>query len=363
MTTGVLRIGEVARRTGLSVRTLRHYDELGLLVPGDRTDGAHRLYTPDDVRRLLAIVHLKSLGLSLTEVAAALDDPAFDAAAALADHVAVVEEQLRTLGDLLTRLRGLEGAAEAGWEEVLAVIALTERLRHPEPAVRVRAALDGAAAAPLAVLVEQLAGEPDDGVSTTLTWAVAQHGAAAVGPVSARLADPDPAVRVKMAHALAKVADPRAVTPLVAALEDVDPRVVSVAVFALGRIADPASLPPLVARLGGGDADTLTDAVARFGAAAVPPLAEVLGSAGAAARRHAAEVLGSLRVAEAAPPLVGALDDDDGAVRLAVVLALGRLPGDVAEAAIRSAVTADDPAVQAVANRLSAPRGRAARSR
>lgn len=57
-----LRIGEVARRTGLTTRTLRHYDELGLLVPSGRTEGDYRMYTLDDVQRLLAIQHLKSLG-------------------------------------------------------------------------------------------------------------------------------------------------------------------------------------------------------------------------------------------------------------------------------------------------------------
>lgn len=100
-----LRIGEVARRSGLTLRTLRHYDDLGLLVPSGRTGGDYRLYAPDDLRRLLDIQHLKSLGLSLDEVAAALDDPAFDASAALERHIAVVEERLAAERELLARLR------------------------------------------------------------------------------------------------------------------------------------------------------------------------------------------------------------------------------------------------------------------
>ena len=83
-----LRIGEVARRTGLTQRTLRHYDQLGLLVPGGRSDGDYRLYSRADLERLLEIQHLKSLGLSLAEVAEALDDPGADAATLLARHVA-----------------------------------------------------------------------------------------------------------------------------------------------------------------------------------------------------------------------------------------------------------------------------------
>ena len=53
-----LRIGEVARRTGLSPRTLRHYDQLGLLVPSQRSTGDYRLYSREDLVRLLAIAHL-----------------------------------------------------------------------------------------------------------------------------------------------------------------------------------------------------------------------------------------------------------------------------------------------------------------
>lgn len=58
------KVGELARATGLSVRALRHYDELGLLVPSERTGGGHRLYGEDDVHRLYRIVALRSLGLS-----------------------------------------------------------------------------------------------------------------------------------------------------------------------------------------------------------------------------------------------------------------------------------------------------------
>ena len=78
-----LRIGEVARRTGLTHRTLRHYDDLGLLVPSGRSGGDYRLYAPEDLDRLLAIQHLKSLGMGLDEIGRALDDPGFDASQAL----------------------------------------------------------------------------------------------------------------------------------------------------------------------------------------------------------------------------------------------------------------------------------------
>ena len=363
MGTQARRIGEVARRTGLTVRTLRHYDDLGLVVPSGRSSGDHRLYTPADVRRLLVVLQLRALGLGLREVRAALDDPAFDAAAALADHIAAVEEQLAVQRALLTRLQSLQGAARLGWDEVLAVAALTERLRHPEPAVRVRAALDGATSTPLDVLLDQLSHEVDDAVVETVTWAVGRHGPDAVGPVCERATDPDPRVRRRMVAVLAKLADGRSVPTLVAALADTDPGTVSMAVLGLGRIADPATLPPLVALVGGDDQETVGDAVARFGAAAVPPLTRALRHGGPAVRRHAAETLGAVGDRAAAPVLVEALADDDRAVRLAAVLALGRLPAGAADDALTRAVAADDPLVSAVAARLTARRPPAGRSR
>jgi len=68
-----LRVGEVADRAGLTVRTLHHYDELGLVRPSGRTGGGHRLYSADDIERLYIVVGLRELGLSLDRIAAALD--------------------------------------------------------------------------------------------------------------------------------------------------------------------------------------------------------------------------------------------------------------------------------------------------
>ena len=67
------RIGELAAASGLSVRALRHYDELGLLTPSERTESGYRLYCAADVRRLYRIVALRGLGLGLDAIASALD--------------------------------------------------------------------------------------------------------------------------------------------------------------------------------------------------------------------------------------------------------------------------------------------------
>jgi MerR family copper efflux transcriptional regulator len=81
----VMHIGEVAARTELSLRTLRHWEEVGLLQPSGRTDGGFRLYTEADVEKVLVIRRMKPLGFSLDQMKAvmrdieALDDPATDA--------------------------------------------------------------------------------------------------------------------------------------------------------------------------------------------------------------------------------------------------------------------------------------------
>jgi DNA-binding transcriptional MerR regulator len=67
-------VGELARATGLTVRALHHYDEIGLVRPSERTHAGHRRYTDADVRRLYRVRALRSLGLSLEEVGAALGD-------------------------------------------------------------------------------------------------------------------------------------------------------------------------------------------------------------------------------------------------------------------------------------------------
>ena len=66
------RIGELAKQTGVTVRTLRHYDHVKLLSPSSRTSGGHRCYTNRDVVQLQSIITLRSCGLSLQEIAAVL---------------------------------------------------------------------------------------------------------------------------------------------------------------------------------------------------------------------------------------------------------------------------------------------------
>lgn len=64
----LLKIGELAKRTGLTVRALHHYDDIGLLSPSVRSDAGYRLYSPDDVARLYRILALRQLGLPLVDI-------------------------------------------------------------------------------------------------------------------------------------------------------------------------------------------------------------------------------------------------------------------------------------------------------
>ena len=70
-------MGELAKRTGVTVRTLHHYDEIGLLRPSRHTESGHRLYTAVDVARLQRILSLRQLGFALEEVRDCLDRPGF----------------------------------------------------------------------------------------------------------------------------------------------------------------------------------------------------------------------------------------------------------------------------------------------
>jgi DNA-binding transcriptional MerR regulator len=68
-----MQIGEVAARTELSLRTIRHYEETGLVIPSARSQGGFRLYTEADVARLMVIRRMKPLGFTLDEMRALLD--------------------------------------------------------------------------------------------------------------------------------------------------------------------------------------------------------------------------------------------------------------------------------------------------
>ena len=106
-----MQIGEVAERIGLSLRTIRYYEEVGLAVPSARSEGGFRLYVEDDVERLRVIMQMKPLGFSLEEMRELLGllDADTDAdPGRLADFRAQAAERVETLR---ARLRTAEAFA------------------------------------------------------------------------------------------------------------------------------------------------------------------------------------------------------------------------------------------------------------
>jgi DNA-binding transcriptional MerR regulator len=118
------QIGEVAERVGLSLRTIRYYEEVGLVTPSGRTQGGFRLYTDDDVERLRLIKQMKPLEFSLEdmrslltlldELASAGPDPDRDELLdRLVFHVEAVEQRCATLRSQLEIAEGLAASLRA----------------------------------------------------------------------------------------------------------------------------------------------------------------------------------------------------------------------------------------------------------
>ena len=130
------KVGELAGRTGLSVRTLHHYDEVGLLSPSGRTEAGHRLYSAGDVLRLQQIRSLRALGFSLQEIRRCLDAPDFSVQRVIELHISGLQEQVRLQQQLLRRLEvvaaRLRSAEEVSAEEfvqtAMEVIEMSDRL-------------------------------------------------------------------------------------------------------------------------------------------------------------------------------------------------------------------------------------------
>jgi len=104
-----LTVGQVAEQFGVTVRTLHHYDQIGLLVPGERTPAGYRLYTADDITRLQNVVVYRRLGFPLEEIALLLDEASVDVGEHLRRQRAAVLSRLGEMSELVTAIdRALE---------------------------------------------------------------------------------------------------------------------------------------------------------------------------------------------------------------------------------------------------------------
>ncbi len=114
----MLTVGDVARRSGVTVRTLHHYDRTGLLSPSARTEAGYRLYDVDDIARLQRILTYRELGFSLDRIGELLDDPDAD----VLNHLT---EQHRLLTRRIDRLQDMLAAVELTMEATTMDIQLT----------------------------------------------------------------------------------------------------------------------------------------------------------------------------------------------------------------------------------------------
>ncbi|GEK80253.1 MerR family transcriptional regulator [Agrococcus baldri] len=316
-------IGEVARRSGVSSRMLRHYDRLGLVAPSERTDGGYREYGQGDLERLLRVEALRSLGLSLAQVGEVLDDAASAPAALVPRLIAQAEERIARERQLLERLRGIEQAGATDWQAALEAVALLRGLGSEQAIDRQRAALDAGTGSAVggAALAEAVLGEREQNVAGALRWALAAgDGGAALPTLAAALASPDVEVRRRAVDALAELRGEAADAALRTALADADAVVRGRAALALAGRGDPCAEPALVAMVVEGERDV-----------------------------DAAEGLAALAVQTGPEPsirhLVARLDGADAEVRRRIAQALVELPSEAATAALERLALDREPSV------------------
>lgn len=129
MENGFYRIGELARRTGLTVRTLHHYDRIGLLKPVRDSRSGHRYYGVRELARLQRILGLRQLGLSLADIAEALDRPNSALPRVLALQAEALERRMRETDRMLKLLSSCRAQLNRGEslaaEQLLDIIGMT----------------------------------------------------------------------------------------------------------------------------------------------------------------------------------------------------------------------------------------------
>ncbi|MGW7269214.1 HEAT repeat domain-containing protein [Streptomyces sp. NPDC054864] len=330
-------IGEVARRSGVSARMLRHYESLGLVRPSGRTGSGYREYAGADIRRIFHVESLRSLGLSLREIGRALDEPGFTPSALVGDLILQTRERIAAETELLTRLRRIDAADPSGWEDVLQVVALLQALGSKSADTRQRAALSSGDEVPVPVeaLVEAALSEAEPNVAGALRWALARSGDGGLGLLAQGLDSPVAAVRERAVQALAELSGDEATARLRDALANPDVVVRGHAALALGARGTSEAIPTLVDMIVAGRNDTdAADALS------------VLARDTARADRIATRLVDRLTRASTEAPARGRLTQ-----------ALAGIPGPRASAALTELTQDTDRAVALTATYLLRLRG------
>ncbi|GAB3378836.1 MerR family transcriptional regulator [Amycolatopsis echigonensis] len=323
-------IGEVARRSGVSTRMLRHYDALGLVRPTGRTVGGYREYSEDDIRRIFHVESLRSLGMSLRQIGRALEDPAFVPSELVRDLIRRAEDRLKREQELLARLRAVDASAPSGWEGALRIIELLRGLSSPGAARRQQTILAPADEVPVPaeVLAKAVLAESDPNVAGALRWALARTGGDGVANVASGLRSENADIRRRAILALIELPGDEATPLLMDALAGSDAAVRRHAALALGARGAEEAVPTLVEMVVEGRNDV--------------EAAEVLG---ALAAGGVDGIVGALVDASAAHPA-------DSAVRIRLTQALAEMPGTLAHAALQRLAGDEDRDVALVASAL-----------
>nr|WP_269091077.1 HEAT repeat domain-containing protein [Actinopolymorpha cephalotaxi] len=328
-------IGDVARRSGVSARMLRHYESLGLVRPTGRTDAGYREYSGEDLRRILHVEILRSLGLSLREVGQALDEPGFRPGELVDDLVRRTRERVAAELELLTRLRRIGAAGPAGWEDVLRIVALLQGLGSDSAGKRQRAALSstGEVPVPVEALVEAALSESDPSVAGALRWALARSGEGGGGGdrglalLAEGLGSPAAEVRKRAVDSIAEIPDAEATALLRDALTNADLAVRRSAALALGTRGVADAVPTLVDMI----VEEVNDVVAADALSA-------LANDPASADRIVARLTGRLAEDGAGSP-----------ARQRLTQALADIPGDAAARALAELSRDEDRVVALIA--------------
>lgn len=132
MQNGQWKVGELAKQTGLSIRTLHYYDQIGLLTPSHRTHSGHRVYGGRDIVRLQQIASLRQLGFSLEEISDCLRNPNVTPRRVIQFHIRRLKEQIKAQTNLCRRLerveRSLAAAKEVSVKELIQTIEVTNMI-------------------------------------------------------------------------------------------------------------------------------------------------------------------------------------------------------------------------------------------
>jgi DNA-binding transcriptional MerR regulator len=110
------KVGELAEATGVTVRTLHHFDAIGLLSPSERSAAGHRLYTAADVRRLYRVLALRQLGMRLAEIGPSMETDGDALKGVVTEQLVQVEQQLGRLRQLHRRLLSLAQSVQESEE-------------------------------------------------------------------------------------------------------------------------------------------------------------------------------------------------------------------------------------------------------